>query len=429
MHPDVSHQQTDGVDLRLRHRPAGDAVEGGAVDVDVHASIAAIPAAGWSRLARGHGIYLSHDWLASVERSPLSHAVYLTAHIRGRLCGVLPLYAVEREDNPLYHAHSRYFAGIGAAEDWYPAVLAGTRTAYRNALLVEEGLPAPERATVLHGMLARAGEFVAAAGARSLLLSYLDGASLRLLGAVADAGPFTFLANLDMSIPTRGLTPATYLAQLGSHRRRRLAGDRRRFDAQGYVVEEPELGDFSVDGGPLVAHLCRSHGTPMTDEQGRQYLADIATSLPGRTKAYVARKDGVAMACSVCLVDDDAVYVRTYGYREGVQLRHNEYFVLCYDLPLSLALSRGIAGLHLGTGTYRPKILRGAQPEPLWTVCFGRPGTVRRVPAGWARRQRSESLAAQQREYGLNLLVPDLLDGTAGGLFDPLGAARADPSR
>jgi predicted N-acyltransferase len=391
-----------GILTRLTHGPL--------IPAERHERIADIPADAWDRIAAPHGIYLSHAWLASVERSRLSDVRYLTVHFDGRLAGALPLYLMRQEENASYHVYDKYLAGSGSTLDWYPTVLAGTRTAYRNALIIDSTLPPGTQGDVLRALLTAAAGIAGDLGAVSLALSYLDDESLGRLDAVSTHRPLVFFANTDFSIDTTGLTDARYRARLGAHRTNRLAADRRRFDRRGYTVTSHDLAGFADEGGPLVAHLCRSHGTPMTDERGSAYLADIAASLPGRAVAFAARLAGDAVACAVCLVDDRAVYARTYGYREGPPLRDSEYFTLCYELPTAYAIANGLDLVHLGTGTIAPKLLRGATPRPLWTVLMSTTAREASVAPGWARDQRDRAITEWRDRYpsALPLHQPDL---------------------
>lgn len=373
------------------------------------ASIHDLDAAAWDRLAAPHGIYLSHAWLASVEASVLSRPRYLSIWSGSDLRAALPLYVMADEPNPAYDVARLLGQAPG---DRYPVMLAGTRTAYRNTWLLDAELAPTARHQLLRDLLAEAARQTVQAGARTLAVSFLDDPGVALLQAAGALPPEVRLAEVDLTIDLP-IGTDDYYATLGSHRARRLRADERRFARAGYDVRREPLAEFAPVGGPMVAHLCRSHGTPMTDERGISYLRDIAEHFGAQTLTFAAYLKGRPVACSVSLVDHRAVYVRTFGWADGVDLDAGEYFALSYVRPIEWARTHQRTQVHLGVGSYRPKLLRGAVPRAAWTVSYLPTDVEAAAAADTARRSRRNAVDAWSRTYlapedGRRLDVPDL---------------------
>jgi predicted N-acyltransferase len=369
----------------------------------------------WRRMAAGLGLYLSYEWIRSVQASALSHVEYLVVAVDGVDVGVLPLYLKAEENNPLYDLGA--YAGTRASgAAWYPALLAGTRTAYLNRLIIDPTVDPDTRRAVARVMIDGAVAYAARRALRTVAFSHLDRAGVDLLHDCGFAAQ-VFATACDMVIDLDGLDHDGYLATFTAHRRARLRAERRRFERSGYEIAWEPLADVAAEAGPLVAALSRSHGSTMTDERGVRYLADLAANFPDRSMAAMARVGpGEAIACVVALVDEDGMYLRTYGRREGAPLTDSEYFVVCYDAPLRLATSRGARFLHLGCSAYRPKVLRGATAFALWTAVLPvPPHTLPSTPED-AAAQRERWLGDWADRYGCGL--PEGIPGV------PLAAGR-----
>jgi uncharacterized protein len=331
----------------------------------------------WSRLAAGHGIYLSRAFLASVEASPRTRPTYLAARANGRLLGVLPTYVLEAEQNQFYDLRT----WIGAhLPDPYPALLLGARTGYYNGLLLDPDLTAAQEDAVLDALLGSARDLARSTRARSMAFCHLKSASwLQLqqyqLRRGRDLAAATWLSQISMSIGLQPFTGAEhplarlntendFLAWLGHDRSNKLRRQTRKFTDRGYEIVSCPVGEAIEETGYLLGQLASRHRTRPTDWTG--YVAGLARHLGAAAHAFVARLDGASIACSICLISADAVHVRAYGAVEN--LRSGEYFELAYRLPIRYALGLGIPAIELGPEAYVPKLLRGATPIPLWTV-------------------------------------------------------------
>ncbi|MDT0262453.1 GNAT family N-acetyltransferase [Jatrophihabitans lederbergiae] len=325
----------------------------------------------WGLSARALGVTLSLPFVESVESSPRTVVRYLSAvDAEGRLLGVLPAYLTSDEANPYYDLA----ALTGApADGLYPSLLVGSRSGYRNGLLVDPALSPTDAAEVAGLLLSAAREHAVEAGARTVTAAFVDSASWATLArAEPHAVDTTYFAIVDLALELdrfHGETPALaeldYHRWLGSDRSRKLRKQAARIVAAGSTETEGPL----VDELPVAADLLAQHadtlGLRPTD--WLDYVSQLARVMGDRARLVLLRDAAdEPIACVVLLTDGTSVHTRAYGARPG--LRGDEYFEVGYRAPMLAAFRLGARRLHFGPEGCVPKLIRGATPEPLWTT-------------------------------------------------------------
>ena len=116
------------------------------------------------------------------------------------------------------------------------------------------------------------------------------------------------------------------------------------------VMEEFYRDTVERKGG--VAYL-----TPSFFQIMRHTLSDFVV-------AFVAEKEGIPVATSLCFQSGTHLYGRYWGCQEGYKKLH---FELCYHRPIELCIAKHWTRFEAGAQGYH-KLQRGLLPEPTYSV-------------------------------------------------------------
>ncbi|TMD15809.1 MAG: GNAT family N-acetyltransferase [Chloroflexi bacterium] len=98
----------------------------------------------------------------------------------------------------------------------------------------------------------------------------------------------------------------------------------------------------------------------------RRMLATQARSLDQASLLVASYRGARPIACSLSYLDGDTLYLRAAGLDHAAAEATGAYFETAFYEPIRYAGERGMRWLHVGTGSLRPKLLRGARLEPLF---------------------------------------------------------------
>ncbi|MGI8891305.1 MAG: GNAT family N-acetyltransferase [Chthoniobacterales bacterium] len=156
-----------------------------------------------------------------------------------------------------------------------------------------------------------------------------------------------------------------YMASLGKATRKNL---RRKFrhTAQRAPIECEVLTDVTpiiAELYPLylqVHHRSKLHFEKLTPE----YFSRLGRDMPERTRFFVWRQDGKAIAFSLCLVHDGTIYDEYLGLDYEVAFDLNLYFYTFRDI-ITWALDQGLQSYCSSPLNYDPKLHLGCELVPL----------------------------------------------------------------
>lgn len=340
--------------------------------ITVAGSAGEIDDAEWSALSAGHGLYAGAPWLRFLEADPSYDVWYVAARSPdGRLLGLMPVWlhsggprgGVDRFYDPRV-----LFAGAAEPSPFTATLLLGGRAGYDTPLLVHSDLAADERAAVLAALVERARKLAGAWRADGLAALYLPSAEAgELAGAFGGAEPL--ITDADAVIELDGLgSLQDYLAGLSRHRRQRIAREIREFDESRYRMRTGRLSEWVEVGARLVADLHRRHGHADTPELVAQHLALQAEHLDAFSHVIVCEHAGAAVGFLLAYEWEGAWYARAAGATDGLRGSSAALFNVVYYAAIRQALDRGIRRYHVGPGSLRTKVLRGARLEPRWSL-------------------------------------------------------------
>jgi predicted N-acyltransferase len=366
------------------------------ISLDERTTLGDVEPETWERLSDGHGIFVSHGFLSGLESDEDFDQSYLLAEgERREVIAGMPLYTARTAGaggpfNDLVATFSDTLAPGSTPGDWYPALTMGARSGFWSPLLCDPRLSARERRDVASAFLAAIVARCADGRARSAGLLYVTAAALEVLAPLLPPHAVVLFAGAHMSIPIHGDDFESYIAALAPSRRAFVRRERRRFAASGCQVRLATLQEASEFAGPLLVEVDRKHGNAGTPEEERARLLDCARHLGDRGRVFVLERDGIPIAVSIGFVSGSTFDVWGWGCDYDALQDAAEYFNMIYYLPVEHALAHGLSKVRLGVRSYKAKLMRGAEPEPVYSILLHGPGLS--ASSGATARQVSADL-------------------------------------
>jgi predicted N-acyltransferase len=337
---------------------------------------------------------MSHRWLRALEKDVDFVTRYLLARDRtGRLVGALPVHEfVGRQLYEPYDPFALFIEPLGREQkkdEWFPVVLGGTRAGYVNEVLCDPLLPESARARVVQQLLHALGETAHRREARSVSLMHLTPKGL------TDVRPFLGsravpcvldVAYCRIDIPWNSFDG--YLGALTHHRRRTVRHDLAQFERSGFTVSMGRLSDWYERAGPLLANMQQRHGHQESVNEMTEYLEKQVADLDDISLAFLCHAGADLVGFSLFYRWEGTLYGRVAGFDYERRGDSEAYFKVAVYEPIRYAIENGFTALDLGAGSDSSKILRGATPDPMWSVVVASD----RQPDGW------QALAAQRNE-------------------------------
>jgi predicted N-acyltransferase len=337
--------------------------------IKIAEDIDAIGQKDWDELAAG-SFYATHAWARYQQRDPHSTARYvLVRDEQGRLAAAAPVYLVDREASARYDP-SHLIPGLtrrqpGTAPQ---TVLVGNRRGYANKILLSDHAEHDDRA--LAALLSGVEDLTAEAGADRSWWLYLDAPDMALLTAATTTSAPLLLA-ADCSIPLPGGSFDDFLSAAPKRTREQIRRDRRVFADANYTVTSPPFAASWAEMAPLMASHQQHHGHATDTASMSALLRDQARDAgEGAIVSACSRGDRM-VGCALAFCTPVEAAARAYGFDHAMQGSACEYFELTYYRLIEAAYRRGTSRVHLGIGTLRTKIRRGAGLSLRWAVATG----------------------------------------------------------
>jgi len=332
--------------------------------------IDALPASEHLSLARPAGVYQSRGWLEVSERMARGPVRYVLARDAwGRLMGLLPLYLSPGGEPGTFYDPAE---SLGQGSPWLagaasPVALLGARAGYLAGWSVRSGQGEAGTARLV-GLLFTEGCRVAySLGARLVSMQFLPRSEAELLVASGAAGPQELVPQRPQArirVPSGGFD--AYLASLPPARRSAVRRDLLRYARSSCVTSRLRLSEALDFASELMGRVQDRHGRPIEASLLRRMLATQARSLDQASLLVASYRGARPIACSLSYLDGDTLYLRAAGLDHAAAEATGAYFETAFYEPIRYAGERGMRWLHLGTGSLRPKLLRGARLEPLF---------------------------------------------------------------
>lgn len=355
-----------------------------------HTSYTAITPESWNALAGTDCPALRHEYLLALETSGSATAAtgwqplpLLVENDAGRIIGAAPLWLKSHSFGELVYdfawaqayerAGLRYYPKLIAAVPFSP--IAGPR------LLIA---PDADRLAVIAALTQGARTLAEQTKASSLHWLFTDAADT---AALAQQGN---LHRTGYQFHWHNQNYADFddfLAGLSSDKRKKLKRERRFVQEAGIVMEvrhgpdvTPALWDLFYDfyTGNIQRHGGMIHLT-------REFFQMLGRSLPEALVLVLARRGDAYVGAAINLRDQNALYGRYWGGREGFNSLH---FEACYYTPIEYCIAQGLTRFEGGAGGEH-KLARGFLPVTTHSMHWLRHPQFARAVADYLERERN----------------------------------------
>lgn len=361
--------------------------------------VASIPAAHWDACAGDKNPFVSHAFLAALERSGSATAQTgwqpLPIVIDGP-CGtpaaIVPAYAKSHSQGEYVFDHAwadaweraggRYYPKLQAAVPFTP--VPGPRLLLRDAALAP-GLIAGLEAVTDQNRLSSAH------------VTFIDEAQIPLF----ERAGWLIRTGTQFHWHNDGYAGFDdFLAALSSRKRKAIRKERERAldgltvrHLTGAEITEAHWDAFWAfyqDTGS------RKWGQPYLT---RPFFSMLGEAMGDRVLLMLAERGGRAVAGALNLIGGDALYGRYWGCTQEVPFLH---FELCYYQAIDAAIERGLARVEAGAQGEH-KLARGYAPVTTWSAHYLPDPGFRRAVAEYLERERAA--VAHEQEF-LEELTP-----------------------
>ena len=357
--------------------------------------VASIPAADWDACAGSANPFVSHAFLATLERSgsvgPGTGWQSLPMVIDGAdgaPAAVAPLYAKT-------HSQGEYVFDQAWAEAWERA--GGAYYPKLQLAVPFTPVPGPR-------LLVRAGEAGALIAAIEAMVrqnelssahaTFIDEAEI---GRFEAAG-WLMRSGVQFHWFNEGYHGfEDFLGALSSRKRKAIRRERKEALAGGLEIRHltgAEIGErhwdafwaFYQDTG------ARKWGRPYLT---RAFFSMLGEAMGEKLLLILAERSGVPIAGALNLIGADALYGRYWGAREEVPFLH---FELCYYQAIDAAIARGLARVEAGAQGEH-KLARGYRPVTTWSAHYLPDPRFREAVSEFLVRERA-AVAHEQEWLG-----------------------------
>ena len=355
-----------------------------------HTSYTDILPAAWNALAGTDNPVLRHEYLLALETSGSATAAtgwqplpLLVEDDAGRIVGATPLWLKSHSFGELVYdfawaqayerAGLRYYPKLIAAIPFSP--IAGPR------LLVA---PDADRISVIAALTLGARELAEQTSASSLHWLFTDAADTAALEQQGNLHRTGFQFHWHNQNYTHF---DDFLAGFIADKRKKLKRERRYVQEAGITMEvragpdvTPELWDLFYDfyTGNIQRHGGMIHLT-------REFFHMLGHSLPEALVLVLARRGEEYVGAAINLRDQNALYGRYWGGREGFNSLH---FEACYYTPIEYCIAHGLERFEGGAGGEH-KLARGFLPVTTHSLHWLRHPQFARAVADFLERERN----------------------------------------
>jgi uncharacterized protein len=333
----------------------------------------ALRAAAWDSLLGPGDLYLSTDWLQTVEKwFPVPPSYLLAADDAGAPVAGVAAY-VQGETAPpssFYRTDQVLLRLLGTRtapvddelRELLPTVLCGGRQSCHSRLLVDHSLPDDDRRRVTRRMLDELDGAADRIGASSLAFLYVDEDDVTLRSSLRDAGYAEFASGICSILEIRSSTFEEYLAGFKAGRRRVIREDLAKLESAGVeLAVEPLTESLVPELAPLEAAVHRKYGDPRELSASRRMLTSLARDFGDRTTMSIARMGGRICGFAGLIRWRDEIHLRHVGFDYGLQGSVPVYFGAVFYEPVRFAQRSGAARIDYSIESADAKRRRGCR--------------------------------------------------------------------
>lgn len=345
-------------------------------------SVGSLPASEWDRLAEESAL-LSHAWLTALEECGCV----------GGDTGWQPMPLVlEREGVeavvPAYlkqHSWGEYVFDWAWADAWERAGM----HYYPKLVVAVPFTPVSGRRLLGHAanhpaLVQCIEQRVAESGLSSAHVLFVDEES----AGVFDNADWLLRHGVQFHWFNRGYGDMhDFLEALERDKRKKIRQERRKVEASGVTIEvldgeaiTPEIWTFFFQ---CYQRTYREHRSSPYLSQA--FFLQVGATMARHMVMFLAKRDGVLVAASLCVRDGDRLHGRYWGAIEEISCLH---FELCYYQGIEYAIRHGLSCFE-GGAQGEHKLARGFEPVKTFSAHFLQDTRFRSAVYHWLERERS----------------------------------------
>ena len=346
--------------------------------------VAAFTPAEWNHCAGSGNPFLSHAFLAILERSrsataeagwqPLPIAI---DDADGTLAGVAPAYVKSHSQGEYVFDHGWADAWSRAGGHYYPKLLIAVPFT---------PVPGPRLLTdddrVAQGLIAAAEAIVARHGLSSAHATFLEKRDIERFhkaGWLIREGSQFHWANNGYGCFD------DFLASLSSRKRKAIRKERATAQAGLEIIsltgESITEAYWNAFWGFYQDTGARKWGRPYLT---RSFFTLLGEAMAGKVLLVLALRDGRPVAGALNLIGAEALYGRYWGCDEDIPFLH---FELCYYQAIDFAIANCLSRVEAGAQGEH-KLARGYGPVPTWSAHYIADTGFRAAVADFVERER-----------------------------------------
>ena len=358
------------------------------ITVEVHNTIAEIPAAAWDACAGGVNPSVSYAFLSALEDSGSATARtgWMPQHLSiaapdGTLLGVAPFYAKS-------HSYGEYVFDYGWADAYeraggryYPKLISAVpfTPVPGPRLLVRPDAPPQTREHLVAAMV----ELCNRRKISSVHVTFAEPADAEALSAAG----FMQRVGQQFHWKNDGYRDFDdYLAALNSRKRKAVKKERREALEGGLDIEVLTGSDLETRHWDAFYrfYLATSDRKWGQAYLNRKFFALIGERMPGNIVLVLARRGAKYVAGALNLLGKDTIYGRNWGSYGDYKFLH---FECCYYRAIEFAIAHGLERVEAGAqGPH--KLQRGYLPVPTYSAHWIPDPGFRRAVAQFLTRER-----------------------------------------
>jgi len=355
-----------------------------------HTSYTDISPAAWNALIGTNSPALRHEYLLALEISGSATAAtgwqplpLLVEDNAGRTIGAAPLWLKSHSFGELVYDFAWAQAYERAGLHYYPKLIAAVPFSPISGprLLVA---PNADRHAVIESLMRGARELAEQTSSSSLHWLFTDTADTTAL----EQQGYLHRTGFQFHWHNQNYTDFDdFLAGFSADKRKKLKRERRYVQEAGISMEvhsgqdvTPEFWDlfYAFYTGNIQRHGGMIHLT-------REFFHWLGHSLPESVVLVLARRGSEYIGAAINLRDQNALYGRYWGGREGLNSLH---FEACYYTPIEYCIAQGLSRFEGGAGGGH-KLARGFLPATTHSLHWLRHPQFARAVADFLERERN----------------------------------------
>ena len=358
-----------------------------------------IPADAWNACAGTDNPFVSHDFLAILERSESATVEngwqplpIIVDGVDGVPAAIAPAYAKS-------HSQGEYVFDHGWADAWERA---GGRY-YPKLQLAVPFTPVPGPRLLLRDSasgptLIAAIEAVAEQNRLSSVhATFVDETQIDLF----EAAGWLIRRGVQFHWANDGYASFDEFLNALASRKRKAIRKERAAAIEGLTIRHLNGTEIAERHWDAFWHFyqdtgARKWGTPYLT---RRCFSMLGEAMPERLLLILAERDGQPIAGALNLIGSDALYGRYWGCTQDVPFLH---FELCYYQAIDAAIQRGLARVEAGAQGEH-KLARGYTPVATWSAHYLPDPGFRRAVDDFLKRERH---SVEREEEFLGTMTP-----------------------